>query len=518
VNKYNKKGESMSKTIDPIIETTNGKVEGVRQNDIHIFKGIPYAAPPVGDRRWLAPEPVEPWTGVFQARSFGSVVPQGPSPLENIMMGFKPEESQSEDCLFLNIWSPGLDDARRPVLFWIHGGGFRRGAGSRPIYDGSSLLKRGDTVLVTINYRLGPFGFLSLNEATGGRITATGNEGMLDQIMALEWVRDNIATFGGDPNNVTVFGESAGGMSIGALLSMPRAQGLFHKAILQSGAANTAHTVDRAQMVTEQFLKLADLKTDDVDALRSVTAERLVTADNEFIPGFMPWQPVIEGTILLKSPLEAIRAGSGGEIPIMVGSTLDEWKLMAGLNPEITALDENGLMEQCKDLIPANKVEGMIEIYRSALERRGVEITPGEIFLAIQTDRVFRIPAIRLAEAHQRNNQLAFNYLFTWTSPAFEGKLGACHAIDVGFVFGTHEDKFFGSGPKADALSEKVQDGWVTFARTGNPSCDSLGEWPEYKESKATMLLGAQCTAAEAPYEEERRAWHSIPDTAIGSL
>ena len=237
----------MSQNDKTLIETKSGKIKGSYQDGLYIFKGIPYAAPPVGEFRWLPPQPVKPWKGVRQAQTFGPIAPQNGA--LSLAPEYQVEEPQSEDCLYLNVWSPGADGSRRPVLVWIHGGAFNRGSGSSPMYPGTTLARRGNVVVVTLNYRLGALGFLHLKKLTGGRIPATGNEGLLDQIAALQWVRDNIAHFGGDPDNVTVFGESAGGMSIGCLLAMPQARGLFHKAILQSGSS-TVKSLDEAIRLT----------------------------------------------------------------------------------------------------------------------------------------------------------------------------------------------------------------------------------------------------------------------------
>ncbi len=515
----------MSEAVKATVETRAGRVEGYQRDGLYIFKGIPYAAPPVEKRRWLPPEPVEPWSGVRQAQSYGTIAPQNVAELD-ILKEFHVDEPQNEDCLFLNIWSPGLDDGRRPVLCWIHGGGFTIGSGSQPVYRGRTLSSRGNVVVVTINYRLGLLGFLNLNEATGGRIPATGNEGLLDQVAALEWVRDNIAAFGGDPDNVTIFGESAGGMSVGCLLGLPRARGLFHKAIPQSGAANTAHPLDVAVQVTEQFLDIVGLSAGDVDALRSLTVERLMAVQQDLAVRMMrtslrtglALQPVIDGKILPSMPLDAIRAGSARDVSVLVGSNLDEWKLLGMADQNLSRLDEAHLVRRCQRTVPAECVEGLIEAYRRAREKRGAPTTPPELFSAIQTDQVFRIPAIRLAEAQQKNGQPAYNYLFTWRSPLFGGVLGACHALELGFLWGTYEKNFAGTGPKADALAGNIQDAWLAFAGTGNPSCQSLGTWPPYGERRETMILGEECRVEEAPYDEERRAWDSVPDTASGKI
>lgn len=508
-----------------IVETNAGKVEGIQKDGLNVFKGIPYAAAPVGDRRWLPPEPVKPWSSVRQAQSFGAIAPQNVIALD-ILKAFFVEEPQSEDCLYLNIWTPGLDDTRRPVLFWIHGGGFTIGSGSQPVYKGSTLSRRGNMVVVTINYRLGSLGFLNLNEVTKGRIPATGNEGLLDQVAALEWVRDNIAAFGGDPDNVTIFGESAGGMSVGSLLGMPRARGLFHKAILQSGAASTVHPLDRAVRVTELFLDILGLGARDVDALRSLTVEQLLAAQNDLAIrafganqeiGTIPMQPVVDGKVLPLPPLDAIAGGSADGVPILVGSNLEEWKLFGGVDPDLTKLDEARLLRRCKRRIPIDEAQSLVEAYQNARAKRGASTTPSELFMAIETDRIFRTPAIRLAETHHRRGQPVYNYLFTWRSPLFGGLLGACHALELGFLFGTYEEKFSGSGPAADALARNIQDAWLAFAHAGDPSCESLGTWPPYGNSRETMILGEECVLKEAPYDEERRAWDSVPDATIGS-
>jgi para-nitrobenzyl esterase len=515
----------MSVSTEAVVTTTSGKIEGTYKNGLYKFPGVPYAAPPVGKRRWLPPEPAEAWSGVRPAQRFATIAPQNPNEVQ--LLNPPQPEPQDEDCLYLNIWTPGLDDTHRPVMVWIHGGGFTTGSGSSLMYNGRTLSTRGNTVIVTINYRLGALGFLNLNEVTGGKIPATGNEGLLDQAFALAWVRDNIAAFGGDPDNVTIFGESAGGMSVGALLALPKARGLCHKAIPQSGAAHSVSSTERAVKVTNMLLDILGMKPSDTEGLRSLTVKRLMDAQKELAAraldpksglGGLSLQPVVDGKVLPQLPIAAIANGSVDNIPILVGTTLEEWKLFGSMDRSIYTMDEAGLLSSLQRLIPTGDVPNLIETYRQARNKRGQSTTPAELFMAIQTDKAFRMPAIRLAESHSRRHQPAYAYLFTWTSPLMGGILGACHSLELGFLFGILEPNFSGTGPEADALAKNIQDAWLAFARTGNPSTKGLGEWPQYGERRETMLLGRECSVVAAPYDEERRAWEAIPDAAIGTV
>jgi len=412
-----------------------------------------------------------------------------------------------------------------PVMVWIHGGFFTTGAGSWLVYNGRSLCEGGDVVVVTLNYRLGLLGFLNLNEVTKGRIPATGNEGLLDQVLALEWVRDNISRFGGDPDNVTIFGESAGAMSIGTLLAMPRARGLFHRAILQSGAAHHVKPPEQAERVAETFLDIVDARADEIDKLRALSEQQIVSAQEqlmvraqspELAMGGLPLGPVIDGDVIPVLPARAITDGSADGVSILTGTNLDEWKLFAVWDKELAGLSEDGLLRRCRRFIPDGQAGELIETYRQARGRRNLQVTPSELFVAIQTDRVFRIPAIRLAEAHCGRQKATFMYLFDWVSPLFNGVLGACHALDIGFVFGILDANFNGSDEQARSLSGKVRDAWTAFARRGDPSCQSLGDWKRYGNRRETMALGGQCALTEAPYDEERRAWERVPESVLG--
>jgi len=500
-----------------IVETTSGKIEGVFRKGLYKFCGIPYAASPVGERRWLPPVPPKPWAGVKPVKVFAPTAPQVPMEIEFLVQPEK--QPQSEDCLYLNIWTPGLDGAKRPVMVWIHGGGFTSGSGSGVVYNGRALSVRGDVVVVTINYRLGALGFLNLNEVTKGKIPATGNEGLLDQVFALEWVRDNISRFGGDPDNVTIFGESAGAMSVGVLLAMPGAHGLFHRAILQSGAAHHVSSLERAKKVAAIFLDILDVKPTYFNKLRSFTEQQILDTQVELTArardpksaiGDLPLRPVVDGTVIPELPISAVAGGSVDNVPVLIGTNLDEWKLFAILDKDLPNLNEAGLLRRCQRIIPDGNVTGLIEAYRQARSQRSLPITPADLFTAIASDMTFRMPAIWLAEAHYRRQQPTYMYLFDWVSPLMKGVLGSCHALELGFVFGTLDNNFFGSGEEARALSRKIQDAWTSFARHGDPSCESIGKWKRYDERRETMVLGRQCMLVEASYDEERRAWESF--------
>ena len=510
-----------------IASTTSGKIEGTYLDGLYIFKGVPYATPPVGNLRWVPPQPNESWDGVRPAVEFGPIAPQTimPNPaLDSIRV----VQQQSEDCLYLNIWSPGLDDAKRPVMVWIHGGAFNMGSGSEPLTDGTKLASRGDVVVVGFNYRLGLLGFLNLDEITGGRIPSSGNEGLLDQVAALRWVHDNISSFGGDPDNVTVFGESAGGMSIGCLLVMPEARGLFQKAILQSGVGSTVSLLDAGVMLSGKFLDYFNLRPDDTEAILNLKTDQLLDANQELKRQFARKEeeemritvtaPVIDGKNIPDIPYELIKKGAAAGVNIIAGTNLEEWTLLCMMDTRLPDLDDTGLQRRLDYYLPSGYTAGLVEAYRAARSSRGMDTSAPEVFKAVQTDRMFRMPCLKVIDAQTRHNPSTYNYLFTWKSPIFGGALGACHSLDVGFVFGTHIPDFHGSGPAADRLSADMQEAWLAFTRTGNPSCERLGTWLPYGQDRTTMVFGEESGLEDAPYDEERRAWEVIPDFFTGEI
>ena len=507
-----------------IATTKQGRVEGEEAGGLAIFRGIPYAAPPVGALRWLAPQPPEPWSGVRPAKAFGNAAPQN-SVVLDLLPAFVIREPQSEDCLYLNVWTPRVDGARRPVMVWIHGGAFTIGSGAQTLYDGASLAKRGDVVVVTINYRLGALGFLRLHELTGGRIPSTGNEGILDQVAALAWVRENIAAFGGDPENVTIFGESAGGMSVGTLLGLPKARGLFQKAIPQSGASSTANTKERAVKIAEHYAaKLGAGR--GADALRAASTAEILQAQAVLAPapgavvdpevGGMPMQPVVDGEVQPRLAQESLARGSAAGVPVLVGSTLEEWKLFMPADPSNFTLSEETVLARCQRRMGPG-ARSVVETYRKARSERGDPVTGPELWSAIETDRIFRMPGLRLAETQVAHDPRVYSYLFTWRSPMMGGLVGACHALELGFMFGSYNDPgmadFSGSGPAADALSERMMDAWLAFAKSGDPG------WAPYTAaSRTTAIFGERSEIARAPYEEERRAWDAVPASVLGEI
>lgn len=502
-----------------IVETNSGKLEGVFERNLYAFKGVPYAAPPVGEFRWLSPRPAIPWEGIRQATEFGAISPQ-----ESVAPAFLPSETepQSEDCLFLNIYSPGLDASRRPVMVWIHGGAFSIGSGSQQMYSTGTLASSCDVVLVTINYRLGVLGFLNLNEVTGGRIPATGNEGLQDQIAALRWVKENIAAFGGDPGNITIFGESAGAMSVGCLLVMPEAQGLFHKAILESPVGEMARPLDASVKIAEEFLNIAGLKPSDISRLRELSPKELLRAQlltaNKMEQGAAPVVPVADGVVLPGMPLHLLGTGRGAKVPTIIGSNLEEDKFFAAMNPKAYKLDEEALFKSVSRYVAEGDVGKLIATYREEKLKRGEPVTPFELLSAITTDLLFRKTAIKIAQAQCQFAPGGYNYLFTWKSTAIGGKLGACHALEIGFVFGNHSPAFNGTGPEADTLSRQMQGAWTGFARAGNPRCESFGDWPAYGTARYTMIFDRNSRIGKSVYEEERKIWETVRELEYSNM
>lgn len=510
----------MADTQENIVKTKQGNLQGAKENNLFVFKGVPFAAPPVGDLRWMPPHPVSPWEGVRSALEYGTIAPQNQMP-EGFIGGGEPEP-QSEDCLYLNVYSPGLDNKKRPVMVWIHGGAFSLGSGSEQMFRSGSIVERGDVVLVTINYRLGALGFLNLNEVTGGKIPATGNEGLLDQVAALEWVRDNISGFGGDPDNVTIFGESAGGMSVSCLMVLPKAQGLFHKVIVESAVGAIARPLENSIYTAKTFLKIAELSTDNIDGLMALPLEKILKVQAkvalETDQGEAPCIPVADGTVMPLMPLEAFSKGKASKVPVIIGSNLEEQKLFSLMNPLHQKMDDTILMEQLCRNVQEKDIPMIIDVYKKAKEERGEPVTPLELYSAINTDIMFRNIALHNIEAQRDNGVPAFNYLFTYKSPAAGGVFGASHALEVGFVFGTMDENFCGTGPAVDKLSEQIQDAWTAFAHTGNPSCESFGEWPEYGTERETMVISEECHIEDAVYEEERRIWNKAGPVNLNNM
>jgi para-nitrobenzyl esterase len=494
----------VNRSRDPVVTTAAGRLRGEAAPFGWVFRGVPFAAPPTGRRRFQPPQPPEPWAGIRDAVVPGPSAPQRRIPwLARLLPGLG-QGGQSEDCLTLNVWTPGLDrTARRPVMVWLHGGGFTIGSGSEPWYEGHRLARRGDVVVVTVNYRLGLLGSLPSADVLGPRWEGVANCGLRDQIAALEWVRDHAEAFGGDPDNVTVFGESAGAMCVAALLASPAARGLFRRAVAQSGAAHHVAPSDHAAGVAERLLHHLGVAPASAWELADAPVERLLEAQvavelatwADPASHHLPFAPTVDGEVLPEPPLAAIAAGAAAGVDLLVGTNGDEWNLFQFLDPQLGVLDEAGFARRCEALLAADGAD-LAHSYRTAHP----EATPWTRWLMLRTDWAFRIPAQRLAAAQASHAPRTFSYLFTWASSALDGRLGACHALDVPFVFDSHHVgatvAFTGTGPDVDRLTAQIQDAWTAFARTGSPVCDDLPDWDTAVAADGaprTMVLGPEC-------------------------
>lgn len=491
---------------DAVVTTRQGEVRGCIIDGVSTFRGIPYAAPPFGANRFRPPQPVEAWIGVREALEFGAMPPQSPYPPPfDVLI---PERGDlGEDCLNLNVWTPDIEAAGLPVMVYIPGGMYEAGSGAT--YDGSRFSRDG-IVCVTINYRVGADGFLYLGEGNA-------NRGLLDQVAALEWVQENIAAFGGDPGNVTLFGESAGAMSVGTLLSMPRAEGLFRRAILQSGGAHQVMSVESAVLVRR---RLADQL--GVDATREAIAEvpvaRLIEAQAKFradlishpdpdrlgaevVISGLPWQPVIDGDVVPARPIDRIAAGAGAGVDVMAGSNVEESNFF---------LVPTGAIDQ----VAPEAVAGAVAAYGLPVEKalatyRALRpgASAGELLSAIQSDWSFRIPALRLAEAHATRAAASYLYEFAWRSPSFNGRLGACHGLEIPFVFDLlphRPDPLLGPDPP-QPLADTMHGAWVGFAKTGDPG------WPKYDlRRRTTMRFDVKSETVDDPLAAQRTLWDGV--------
>ncbi|MFX0081708.1 MAG: carboxylesterase/lipase family protein [Candidatus Hodarchaeota archaeon] len=493
-----------------IIETKTGKLQGYSEKGVEVYKGIPYAEPPIGDLRFLPPVAKEPWDGVLDATKYGPCSFQGYNQFADWYEKLEPE---SEDCLTLNIWTPGADDEKRPVLFWIHGGGFTAGGGKQEFTEGLALAKRGNVVVVTINYRLGLLGFSYIPDVTI-------NAGILDQALALKWVHDNIEAFGGDPKNITIFGASAGGYSVLMLPVMPQAKGLIRRVIAESAPRINSEVSDKSTRAVMRKLKI---KKGDIESLRKIPPERIIEAQNEYVESdptnLIAFRPLIDGNTIPKHPLKAFQDGDLKNIDFLIGTTLNEAKILVSLDPRmnemVKAAGENAILALLGTTgLDMNKRREIIDIYKSA--RRGkFPIQPIDLLDAVGTDSLIRIPTIRLLEAQSKHQPNTFNYMFNFTCPLFDGALGCPHALEVPFVFNTLTatgiPKLIGQGPDIENLSEKMMNAWIAFAHTGNPNHAGIPEWTSYDSiNRATMCFGKEIKIVNAIFDEERKAWDGI--------
>ncbi len=515
------RGTSAKADASPEVTTAYGRIRGVATGGVQVFKGIPYGASTAGANRFMPPRAPEPWTGVRETIAYAGRSPQAPGspqrpelanvwgPIDTLPVG--------EDCLTLHVWTPGLDTAKRPVMVWLHGGAFSYGSANSPRYDSTNLARRNDVVVVAVNHRLNVFGHLDLSGFGQERFSQSGNAGVLDLVAALEWVRDHAARFGGDPGNVTIFGQSGGGGKVSALLAMPAAKGLFHKAIIESGASVRFAERERTTQLADAVLKYLGLgpdKLDDLQALPIAKLQEAIVPAQKALPkprhpllDRYNFGPVIGGRTLPAHPFDPAATALSDDIPLMIGGTRTESSIFLAPDDAVwnRTISEDELARRIKALA-GDKADGLLAYYKQHYP----QASPTDRLLFMTTGSNFEVRSMMLGERKAaRGKASVWMYRFDWETPAYEGRLRAPHSMEVPFVFdtlsviGAQHQK-----PGAQDLADKVSKTWATFARTGNPANPSLPAWPAYSpEHRNTMLFNDTCQLVVDPDGEARQLW-----------
>jgi para-nitrobenzyl esterase len=500
----------------PVAETTAGKIRGTFQNKVYSFKGVPYGASTAGTNRFMPPQKPQPWTGVRDALDIGLRAPQLPSNIVAEWAVLDRTEPAGEDCLVLNIWTPALDNKKRPVMFWLHGGGFAGGSDGFLAYDGTELARKHDVVLIGINHRLNIFGFMYLADLGDSRFANASNAGMLDCVAALEWARDNVANFGGDPNNVTIFGQSGGGRKVCTLLGMPSAKGLFHRAIVESGSQLTGVPRDAATQAAETVLQRLGLKATQLDELQKVPVRKLLAAmqggGGRGRGGGLNFAPVTDGRTLPADPFVPVASSISADVPLLVGCTETEstWNTQQQYDP----LTDAELSERVAETLRTDEATAakVIAVYKKNQPKQ----SNLDIFLILASDASTRAAAITQAERKAALGKApVYMYLFAWRSPVRDGRLRSMHTMDIPFVYDNVDVAKVELGTGADryGLAEKMSNAWVSFARNGNPNHKGLPNWPAFNANqRATMIFNTpESKVVNDPSGEERRALAAVP-------